>query len=173
MSNDYTFPVGKIVGFHGLKGEIKIRPETNNPKLLLDIDDVEIVIKHERINLEVEDLFLEKRILFIKLKGYPDRTSVEHFLNAQVFTSREQLNDLEDDEWWVDDLVGLVVVTPDGREVGTVAGITGNSGELLEVKSTDSEGSFLVPFVKALVPEVDIKAGRIVVVDLPGLFTLR
>ncbi len=172
MSNEYSFPVGKIVGFHGLKGEVKIRPETNNPNLLVDIEDVEIVIKHERIKVEIEDLRLEKRMIFLKLRGFPDRTSVEHFMNALLFTTKEQLNELEEDEWWVNDLVGLVVVTPDGREVGTVSGITGNSGELLEVKSADNEGSFLVPFVKALVPEVDIKAGRIVVVDLPGLFSL-
>jgi 16S rRNA processing protein RimM len=166
---DYSFPVGKIVGFHGLRGEVKIRPETNNPTLLLDIDDVEVEVGKERLRLDVEDLKLEKRMLFIKFADYPDRTSVEHFLNAPVFTTKDQLNELEEDEWWVQDLVGLAVFTTEGKEVGTVSGITGNSAELLEISSIDKKGSFLVPFVKALVPKVDIEARRIEVVDMPGL----
>lgn len=167
--SDYDFPVGKIVGFHGLKGEVKIRPETNNPLLLLDIDDVEIRAGKERLRVEIKDVKLDKRMLFIKFENYPDRTSVENFLDAQVFTTRDQLNELDEDEFWVKDLVGLAVFTTEGKEVGTISGITGNSAELLEVSSTDKKETYLVPFVKALVPVVDMKARRVEVVDLPGL----
>jgi 16S rRNA processing protein RimM len=167
--SEYTFPVGKIVGFHGLKGEVKIRPQTNNPLLLLDIDDVEIIAGKERHRVEVKDVKLEKRMLFIKFEHYPDRTSVEHLLDAQVFTTRDQLNELEEDEFWITDLIGLSVYTTEGREVGTISGITGNSAELLEVSSVDKKETYLVPFVKALVPTVDMKARRVEVVDLPGL----
>lgn len=167
--SDYDFPVGKIVGFHGLKGEVKIRPETNNPLLLLDIDDVEIRAGKERLRVEIKDVKLDKRLLFIKFENYPDRTSVENFLDAQVFTTRDQLNELEEDEFWVNDLIGLAVFTTEGKEVGTISGITGNSAELLEVSSLDKKETYLVPFVKALVPTVDMKARRIEVVDLPGL----
>lgn len=166
---EYSFPVGKIVGFHGLRGDVKIRPETNNPFLLLDIDDVEILVGKERLRIEIADMKLEKRMLFARFKNHPDRTSVEHFLDAFVYTTKDQLNELEEDEWWVNDLVGLAVFTTAGKEVGTVSGITGNSAELLEVESIDKKGTFLVPFVKALVPTVDIKARRIEIVDLPGL----
>jgi 16S rRNA processing protein RimM len=167
--NEYTFPVGKIVGFLGLKGDIKIRPETNNPELLLDIDDVEVLRGGQRQKFEITDIRLEKRMLILKLKGFPDRTSVEHFMDSLVYTTREQLNELDEEEWWVDDLVGLPVFTPDGNQVGTVNGITGANGELLEVQSLKSSGTILIPFVKALVPVVDMKARRIEVVDLPGL----
>jgi len=167
--SEYTFPVGKIVGFIGLKGDMKIRPETNNPELLLDINDVEVLRGGQRLKYEVTELKLEKRMLVIKLKGFPDRTSVEHFMDSLVYTTRDQLNELDEEEWWVDDLVGLAVFTPDGNQVGTVCGITGANGELLEVKSLKSEGTMLIPFVKALVPVVDMKARRVEVVDLPGL----
>lgn len=166
---EYTFPVGKIVGFVGLKGDMKIRPETNNPELLLDIEDVEVFRGGQRLKYEVTALKLEKRMLIMKLKGFPDRTSVEHLVDSLVYTTRDQLNELDDDEWWVDDLVGLAVFTPDGKQVGTVCGITGANGELLEVKCMNSEGTMLIPFVKALVPVVDMKARRVEVVDLPGL----
>jgi 16S rRNA processing protein RimM len=167
--SEYTFPVGKIVGFIGLRGDMKIRPETNNPELLLDIDDVEVLRGGQRLKYEIADIKLEKRMLVIKLKGFADRTSVEHFMDSLVYTTREQLNELDEEEWWVDDLVGLAVFTPDGNQVGTVSGITGANGELLEVKSSTKEGTILIPFVKALVPIVDIKGRRVEVVDLPGL----
>jgi len=166
---EYSFPVGKIVGFHGLRGDVKIRPTTNNPMLLTDIEDVEVVVGKERLRLEVRDVKLEKRMLMVRFEGHPDRTSVEHFLDAEVFTTREQLNELEEDEWWVDDLVGLPVFTTEGKEVGTVFGLAGNSAELLEVSNLEKSATFLIPFVKALVPVVDIKGRRVEVVDVPGL----
>lgn len=167
--SDYSFPVGKIVGFIGLKGDIKIRPETNNPELLLDIEDVEILRGGQRSKYEITALKLEKRMLVLRLKGFPDRTSVEHFMDSLVYTTRDQLNELDEEEWWVDDLVGLPVFTPDGNQVGTICGVTGANGELLEVQSTKSKGTILIPFVKALVPIVDMKGRRVEVVDLPGL----
>jgi len=169
---EYTFPVGKVVGFHGLRGDVKIRPRTNNPTLLLDIDDVEVSLDVRRVKLKIADIRLEKRLLLASFEGYPDRTAVEHLLNAELFTTKSQLNELDQDEWWVDDLVGLNVYTTEGRKVGTVCGITGGAGELLEVASADAPGTFLIPFVKALVPVVDIEAKRVEVVDLPGLFDI-
>ncbi len=172
--NDYSFPVGKIVGFHGLKGEVKIRPETNNPGLLFDIESVEIVPDTEgvpRFSADVATIRFDKRILFVSFEGYPDRTSVEHLFNASVYTSRDQLNELDEDEWWVDDLIGLEVYTTEGRLIGTVSGVMGAASELLEVaKAGQKDQTCLVPFVSALVPLVDTKAKRIEVVDLPGLF---
>lgn len=167
----YTFPVGKVVGFLGLKGELKIRPEPNNPTLLLDIEDVQIQLHKEIVMADVEKVRLEKRLIIIKFEGYPDRTSVEHFMDALVFTQKAQIPDLEEDEWWVNDLVGLSVYTTTGRLIGTICGITGGAGELLEVAKDGNESSTcLIPFVKALVPVVDIKGKRVEVVDLPGLF---
>lgn len=166
---EYSFPVGKIVGFHGLRGDVKIRPQTNNPTLLLDIDDVELVSREGRKKLIVKEMKLEKRMLIAKFDGYPDRTSVEPFLDATLFTSPDQLNELEEDEWWVTDLVGLPVFTTGGKEVGTISSVIGGNSELLEVSPPDRDGTILIPFVKALVPTVDMKRGRVEVVDLPGL----
>jgi 16S rRNA processing protein RimM len=169
---DSLFPVGKVVGMHGLRGIMKIKPSSNNPQLLLDIETVQIVLPQGNIEeATVDTIYLEKRMLFLKLKECADRTAAEKYLDSSISTTRAQLRNLEPNEWWVDDLIGLPVYTTDGAEVGTVSDIIGSNSELLEIKKkgeADKE-PILVPFVEALVPVVDIEGRRVEVVALPGL----
>lgn len=169
---DSLFPVGKVVGMHGLRGIMKIKPSSNNPQLLLDIETVQVVLPNGTIEeANVDTIYLEKRMLFLKLKECVDRTAAEKYLDASISTTRAQLRNLEENEWWVDDLIGLPVFTTDGVEVGTVSDIIGANSELLEIKKKDNSSAepILVPFVEALVPVVDIVARRVEVVALPGL----
>jgi 16S rRNA processing protein RimM len=169
---DSLFPVGKVVGMHGLRGIMKIKPSSNNPQLLLDIETVQVVLPNGTIEeANVDTIYLEKRMLFLKLKECVDRTAAEKYLDASISTTRAQLRNLEENEWWVDDLIGLPVFTTDGVEVGTVSDIIGANSELLEIKKKDNSDAepILVPFVEALVPVVDIIARRVEVVALPGL----
>lgn len=170
--DDSLFPVGKVVGMHGLRGIMKIKPSSNNPQLLLDIETVQVVLPSGTIEeANVDTIYLEKRMLFLKLKECVDRTAAEKYLDASISTTRAQLRNLEENEWWVDDLIGLPVFTTDGVEVGTVSDIIGANSELLEIKKKDNDEAepILVPFVEALVPVVDIIARRVEVVALPGL----
>ncbi|RTL46005.1 MAG: 16S rRNA processing protein RimM [Candidatus Melainabacteria bacterium] len=169
---DSLFPVGKVVGMHGLRGIMKIKPSSNNPQLLLDIETVQVVLPNGTIEeANVDTIYLEKRMLFLKLKECVDRTAAEKYLDASISTTRAQLRNLEENEWWVDDLIGLPVFTTDGVEIGTVSDIIGANSELLEIKKKDNDEAepILVPFVEALVPVVDIIARRVEVVALPGL----
>jgi 16S rRNA processing protein RimM len=166
------FSVGKVVGFHGLAGELKVRPSTNSPTLLLSIEQVSIrLASGQELSGEVANVRLDKRLLFVSLAGYKDRTAVEFLMDAELLVDKDQLEPLETDEWWVTDLVGLEVYTTTGELVGAVVSIIDGGNQVLEIKSKDRlvDGTILVPFVKDLVPKVDIRAGRIEVVALPGL----
>ena len=85
--------------------------------------------------------------------------------------SREQLAALENDEWWIEDLIGLEAYTTAGSAIGIVVNIIDGCNQLLEIKGpqTADGKSILVPFVKALVPRVDLSRKRVEIVDLPGL----
>lgn len=166
------FPVGKVVGFQGLAGAMKLRPSSNNPALLLDIKTVQLALNDGTIKeANVREIRLERRMVLLKLEAHADRTSVEQYMDCHVSTTRQQLRDLDENEWWVDDLKGLEVFTTAGVLVGTISDIVGNNAELLEITKIHSAGEepVLVPFVQSLVPTVDVKAGRVEVVDLPGL----
>jgi 16S rRNA processing protein RimM len=164
-----SFLVGKVVGFQGLRGEVKIRPATNNPELLLDIENVQLRMPGEILEAEITSIRLEKRILFLKFKGYDDRTSVEFMQDGEVFVDKDQVADLDDDEWWVTDLVGLPAYTTGGDMIGTISGIIDAGNQLLEIAAGKEGKSILVPFVKDLVPVVDIKGRRVEIKDVPGL----
>lgn len=172
-ASQMNFLVGRIVGFHGLSGEVKIRPATNSPEILLNITTVrtKATPHYPSVELKIDGLTLEKRMLFASFQGYPDRTSVQHLEGADLYTADSQLSPLEEEEFWVRDLIGLEVYTTEGRLVGKVVDIIYGGNDLLEIKSDEhpAEKSILVPFVKNLVPGIDFKSRRIEVIDVPGL----
>jgi 16S rRNA processing protein RimM len=172
--NDAVKPkIGKVVGFLGLKGTLKLRLFTNNPSLFLEIQDVTFrLATGGEVGAKVKSVRLNKQIIELLLQNHSTRTSVEHLLHADVFVEPSQIADLGENEWWVRDLIGLKVFTTDGCFIGTVCDALGKEGEFLEIKRTEDPGrdTVLVPFVRQLVPVVDIAAGKIEVVNLPGLF---
>ncbi|MBY0550987.1 MAG: ribosome maturation factor RimM [Candidatus Obscuribacterales bacterium] len=168
-----NFLVGRIVGFHGLSGEVKVRPATNNPELLLSVTSMRTgnTPHFPSVDLEVDSLVFDKRMLYVCFKGFEDRTSVEHLEGADLFAAEAELEPLEEEEFWVKDLVGLEVFTTEGKLVGRVVDIIYGGNDILEIKGADHppEKSILIPFVKSLVPAVDLKAKRVEIVDVPGL----
>jgi 16S rRNA processing protein RimM len=100
-----------------------------------------------------------------------DRNAVEHLEGAKVYCKESELLPLEEEEFWVTDLVGMDVVTTGGAEVGKVISVIAAGNDLLEIEPVGGAGgkTILVPFVKDMVPVVDSKNKRIEVVDVPGL----
>ena len=98
-------------------------------------------------------------------EGIDDRAPAEQLRGVSLFISRGERRALDGDEYWPDELVGLRVVDQAGKSVGRVGAIIqGSAQDRLEIDGKN--GTFEVPFVVALVPEVDMAGGRIVV-DLP------
>ncbi len=169
---DTDFMVGRVIGALGLKGVLKVRLETNNPDLLSDVKTVCIATANgARSSHRVETMKYEKRHMLVKLEDICDRTQAENLLGAMITTERKQIRDLVEDEFWMRDLVGLEVFSIEGEKLGTICDIVGESGEFLEMKCANPEkqDTVLIPFVKAIVPTVDVKGKRIEIVNLPGL----
>ena len=177
MPPQYEFLVGTVVGFQGLHGEVKIRPSTNNPDLLLEITRVRVVYARglEPANplsvLTIDSARVEKKMLLLSFEEHEDRTAVEHLEGAIMYANAEELLPLEEEEFWIKDLVGLDVFTTEGEFVGKVQSIIYGGNDLIEIRrETDPPNkTILVPFVKHLVPVVDLKSNRVEVVNMPGL----
>lgn len=168
-----TFAFGKIVGFHGLQGEVKVRPHPNKPEILGSV-------KHLRtkptphfpgVDLEIESSHFDKRMYYLCFESYPDRTSVEHLMGAELLAWEEELEELEEEEFWVKDLVGMTAYKENGEEIGKVVDIIYGGNDLLEIRrENDPPGkTILVPFVKNIVPTVNLKERKISIADIPGL----
>src|SRR5580765_1319311 len=117
---------------------------------------------------EIEALRPAKDHFVARLRGVPDRNAAEKLANIKLYVSRDRLPAVEDDEtFYHAALIGLSAVTPDGVALGTVTAIHNfGAGDLVEIKPADGGELMLVPFTDAAVPEVDIAAGRIVVIPL-------
>lgn len=105
----------------------------------------------------------------IAFEGIDDRKSAEALRGSEVFVNVRR--DLDVDEFWPSDLVGLAVFLESGERVGVVADVIVGGAQDRLVVTTTSSGDREIPFVSDLVPEVDVGAGRVTVASLPGLLT--
>jgi len=172
-ASERDFNVGRVIGALGLKGVLKVRLETNNPDLLSEVKTVTLrTASGTTSSHRVDSMKYEKRHMLIKLEDISDRTQAEKLLGASITTERKQIRDLDEDEFWMRDLLGLDVYSAeDGEKLGTICDIVGEAGEFLEMRSTNpaKTDTVLIPFVRAIVPKVDLQSGRIEIINLPGL----
>ncbi|MXG88054.1 ribosome maturation factor RimM [Nocardioides flavescens] len=169
--------VGRIGKPHGLRGEVTIDVRTDEPERRFAPG---AVLRAEPPSgsasslqtLTVARARWHQSVLLLSFEELPDRTAAEGARGTLLHTTIPAGESPEDPEEFYDhQLVGLAVHDLDGIRIGTVAGLMhGGAQDLLRVTTPDRREA-LVPFVSALVPEVDLDAGRVVVADRPGLVT--
>jgi 16S rRNA processing protein RimM len=115
---------------------------------------------------DIESVRPAKDHLVARLKGIGDRGAAETLRNLKLYIPRARLPKIEDaDTFYHADLVGLLAVTPDGEELGTISAVHNfGAGDVIEIKPGAGGEPLLLPFTAAIVPKIDLKARRIVVV---------
>ena len=170
MKNNFI-SVGKILNFHGVQGEAKLGYSKNREDFLSQIKLVYIQQGEKYLPLEIERIRFTPKCGIIKFKGIDTLNDILEYKNKLLFveetTARENL---EEDEFLIDELVGLDVY--DGEtKVGAVVGVSNNgASDLLSVRTHGDKVS-LIPFVKAIVLSVDIKNRRIQINNIEGLLS--
>lgn len=170
MKNNFV-SIGKILNFHGVRGEAKLGYTKNREDFLSKLDYVYIQIDNEYKQFEIENLKFTPKSAIIKFKGINSLNEIIAYKGYIVFAEETAVREhLEDDEFLIDELVGLNVYDGETR-VGSVIGVSNNgASDLLSVK-TSSKNICLVPFVKAIVTSVDIKTKRIQINNIEGLLS--
>lgn len=163
--------VGKIVNFHGIKGEAKVGYSRNQQDFFLSLDKVYLKKPGAYVPLEIISAKPHKNLMIVKFKDIDSINDILEYKGELLFVDEEVIRDtLEDDEFLIDELVGLDVCDiADGKKLGFVIGVSNNgASDLISVK-TNSKKICLIPFVKAIVPEVDIANKKIMINNLEGL----
>ncbi len=151
--------LGRIIGPHGLKGEVKIKSFTTDP---LDIASYGPVATGDGRLFRLTNARLQGDLVIAGIKGVADRTLAETLKGLELKIDRDDLPETDDGEYYEADLVGLPVFDEGGDKVGEALGCQNfGAGELLEIKRTTGARAF-VPFANSMVPKVDIEAGKIV-----------
>lgn len=162
--------VGKILNFHGIQGEAKVGFSKNQVDFLKSLEVVFIKKDSTYVKLDISSVRFNKTFALIKFKGINDINDVIPYKGSILFVEKRFIREsLGEDEFLIDELTGLDVFDLDGNNVGVVVGVSNNGvNDLISIKGKSKKIS-LVPFVKELVPQVEIKNKKIIINNIEGL----
>ena len=155
--------MGRIGAAHGIKGEVRIQSFTEEPLALADYGPLST--NKPGLVIEIEAARATTNVLVARLKGVTDRTQAEKLNGVELYVDRDKLPPTEEeDDFYHADLIGLDVRLSDGSVLGKVTAIPNfGAGDLLEVRDERTGDTYLYPFTKAVVPEVHIAEGYLVI----------
>lgn len=162
--------LGVVAAAHGVRGQVRIRSYTADP---LDIGSYGDLYDSKGRRFALSRLALAKGAVVASLSGINDRNAAEALRGTELFVDRSQLPDdeLDEDEFFIEDLVGLEVRDETGAVTGSVASVQNfGADDVLEVQAHDG-GRHYYPFTKAVVPVIALEDGHIVIVP-PGEITV-
>lgn len=162
--------VGKILNFHGIKGEVKVGYTKGKEQLIENLDSVFVMKNGVQTEFKVSTVRFHKQFALIKFEEINSINDVEEIKGLEIKIPKEQVeSNLTEDEFFVSDLIGAEVYNIDGEKIGLIRDIgTNGANEILEITDSNDQ-NHLVPFVKDLVPVVDLIGHKIVVQDIEGL----
>ncbi|MDD3594422.1 MAG: ribosome maturation factor RimM [Candidatus Gastranaerophilales bacterium] len=169
MSNDFV-SIGKVLNFHGINGEFKVGYTNSKENQLKSLKTI-YVKKDDRFSpLTVSNIRFHKGNAIIKFKEISSIDEVLEYKGGSLYTTIENVRkNLNEEEYLVDDLLNTEAYTTDGKYIGVVKYINQQpSSDLLTVKSPEGK-EYLIPFVKDLVPELDLKNNKIFINAIEGL----
>jgi len=159
--------VGVVAGAHGVRGAVKIKSFTAEPKDVAGYGLLEDESGQERFSLRL--VGEAKGVLIGWLSGVADRDRAEALRGLRLYLSRAALPPTDEDEFYHADLIGLDAVLADGTPLGQVKAVHDfGAGDTLEIERPERPPA-MVPFTRAVVPIVDLEAGRLVIDPPPGL----
>ncbi|MCG7382590.1 ribosome maturation factor RimM [Paenibacillus sp. ACRRY] len=163
--------VGKIVNTHGIRGELKIMPLTDFPEVRF-AKNAELYLftsDNHPILVHVESARLHKNMYIVRLKEYGNINEVEKFKGGIAKVSKENLAELEENEYYFHQIVGCTVVTEEGENLGTISEILTPGANDVWVVKTAAGKEILLPVIDDVVLDVDVNEKLVKVHLMEGL----
>lgn len=161
--------VGIITSTHGVRGEVKVYPTTDDMKRFKRLKEVILDTGKEQMTLEIESVKFFKQFVILKFKGFDNINDVEKYRQKSLFVTRKNAVRLSRDEYFIADLLGLKVMNESGEEIGILRDVmeTG-ANDVYVIDMTDGR-ELLLPAIKQCILEVDVEQGFVKVHILDGL----
>ena len=164
--------VGVISSTHGIRGEVKVFPTTDDPMRFKKLKKVFLDTGRERLELEVQSVRFFKQFAIVKFKGIDNINDIERYRGKELWIRRDQAVDLKKDEYFIADLVGMIVTEEDGRVLGTLTDVIQTGANDVYVVKMENGKEILLPAIRQCILHVDVEAGQMQVHLLPGLLDL-
>ena len=161
--------VGVITTTHGVRGEVKVYPTTDEPERFLDLEYVLLDTGKELRRLDIKNVRFFKNLVILKFDGIDNINDIEKYKGRDLWIPREEAQELDEDEYYIADLLGMKVLLEDGSEFGTLKNVmeTG-ANDVYIVDRVDGE-EILLPAIHDCVLDVDVEKNTMTVHLMKGL----
>ena len=163
------FEVGQIVNTFGIKGQLKVKPFTDDMERFEELKTVYICKKNEMKKVEIEDVKYNKQCVLLKVKGIEDLTQAEKYKGLFLKIDRKDAKKIPKDTYFIADILGLEVYTDEGELLGKVDDIFPTGANDVYVVKDELGKQILLPSIPEVLKEIDLEKGKVIVHLIEGL----
>lgn len=163
------FQVGVITSTHGVRGEVKVYPTTDDARRFKKLREVILDTGREQLTLEIEGVKFFKQFVILKFKGFDNINDIEKYRQKSLYVTRENAVRLGRDEYFIADLIGLRIRDEDGAEIGTLRDVIETGANDVYAIDLEDGRELLLPAIKQCVLKVELEEGYMQVHILDGL----
>lgn len=149
--------VGVITQTHGIKGEVKVFPTTDDANRFKKLKNVLLDTGKENIDLEIEGVKFFKQYVILKFKGINNINDVEKYKGKSLLVTRENAVKLKKNEYFIADMIGMKVITDEEKEFGFLKEVLATGANDVYVVETPQGKEVLLPAIKQCILEIDIE----------------
>lgn len=160
--------VGVISSTHGIRGEVKVFPTTDDPARFKKLKKVLLDTGKERLELEIQSVKFFKQFVIVKFRGIDNINDIEKYKGKSLMVPREDAVQLEEDEYYIADLIGMEVYT-DGGRFGTLKDVMETGANEVYIIDSDEHGEVLVPAIHDCILDVDVEKQTMKIRLMDGL----
>lgn len=140
--------VGVISSTHGVRGEVKVFPTTDDVTRFRQLKKVYLDTGREMLPLEIQNVKFFKQFAILKFKGIDNINDIEKYRGKSLMIDREDAVDLEEDEYFIADMIGMKVCTEDGSEFGTLKDVMETGANDVYIIDSLEHGEVLIPAIR-------------------------
>jgi len=161
--------IGQIVNIFGIKGMLKVKPFTDDINRFDELKKIYIKTKNNKEEYEIEQVKYHKNMVLIKLKGIETPEQANLLRDSYLIIDREDAKPLEENTYYIVDLIGLQVYTDEGNLLGILEDIFNTGSNDIYVVKDELGKQILLPAIREVIKEVDIENKKIIVHLIKGL----
>ncbi len=161
--------VGVISSTHGVRGEVKVFPTTDDANRFRKLKTVILDTGREHLTLEIEGVKFFKQFVILKFKGIDNINEIEKYKGRSLLVDREHAVKLKENEYFVADMIGISVFTEDGKPFGILKDVMETGANDVYIIESPEYGEVLIPAIRQCILEVDIENQRMVIHLMEGL----
>ena len=161
--------VGVITTTHGVRGEVKVYPTTDDAERFLDLDYVMLDTGKEYRRLDIKNVRFFKNLAILKFDGIDNINDIEKYKGCSLWIPREEGQELGEDEYYIADLIGMKVVLEDGSSFGTLTDVMETGANDVYVVENGEGEEILLPAIRECILDVDVEKNVMTIHLMKGL----